>query len=115
MSQRRTTSRAIALGSSGLLLALALPATAATAGPGRACEHRDNDTYDELLECVTLDGVLEHERAFQKIADNSTDPVYPDSRAAGTEGYAASVDYVSGLLEEAGYQVSLDPDRKSVV
>ena len=109
MSQRRTTTRAIALGSSGLLLALALPATAATAGPGRACEHRDNDTYDELLECVTLDGVLEHERAFQKIADNSTDPVYPDSRAAGTEGYAASVDYVSGLLEEAGYQVSLDP------
>ncbi|HZH20409.1 MAG TPA: M28 family peptidase [Geodermatophilus sp.] len=109
MSQRRTTSRAIALGSSGLLLALALPATAATAGPGRGCEHRDNDTYDELLECVTLDGVLEHERAFQKIADNSTDPVYPDTRAAGTEGYAASVDYVSGLLEEAGYQVSLDP------
>jgi Zn-dependent M28 family amino/carboxypeptidase len=109
LSQRRTTSRAIALGSSGLLLALALPATAATAGPGRACEHRDNDTYDELLECVTLDGVLEHERAFQKIADNSTDPVYPDSRAAGTEGYAASVDYVSGLLEDAGYDVTTTP------
>ncbi len=90
-------------------MALALPATAATAGQGRECEYRDNDTYAELLECVTLDGVLEHERALQKIADNSTDPDYPDSRAAGTEGYAASVDYVSGLLEDAGYAVTTTP------
>ena len=109
MSQRRTTSRAIALGSSGLLLALALPATAASAAGGKECDDRNNDTYAKLLECVTLDGVLEHERAFQKIADNSTDPVYPDSRAAGTEGYAASVDYVSGLLEDAGYDVTTTP------
>ncbi|SDN84133.1 Zn-dependent amino-or carboxypeptidase, M28 family [Geodermatophilus sp. DSM 45219] len=109
MSQRRTTSRAIALGSSGLLLALALPATAASAAGGKGCDDRNNNTYAKLLECVTLDGVLEHERAFQKIADNSTDPVYPDSRAAGTEGYAASVDYVSELLEDAGYEVTKTP------
>lgn len=109
MSQRRTTSRAIALGSSGLLLALALPATAASAAGGKGCDDRNNNTYAKLLECVTLDGVLEHERAFQKIADNSTDPVYPDSRAAGTEGYAASVDYVSELLEDAGYDVTTTP------
>ncbi|WP_091376182.1 M28 family metallopeptidase [Geodermatophilus sp. DSM 45219] len=109
VSQRRTTSRAIALGSSGLLLALALPATAASAAGGKGCDDRNNNTYAKLLECVTLDGVLEHERAFQKIADNSTDPVYPDSRAAGTEGYAASVDYVSELLEDAGYEVTKTP------
>jgi Zn-dependent M28 family amino/carboxypeptidase len=108
-SARRTTSRAIALGGSGLLLTLALPATAATADPRHGCEHRDNDTYAELLGCVTLDGVLEHQRAFQKIADNSTDPVWPGSRAAGTEGYAASVEYVSGLLEDAGYDVTTTP------
>ncbi|TFV65959.1 UNVERIFIED_ORG: M20/M25/M40 family metallo-hydrolase [Bacillus sp. AZ43] len=47
--------------------------------------------------------------AFQKIADNSTDEVYPGSRAAGTDGYADSVEYVAGLLREAGYQVTLDP------
>ncbi|RBY86763.1 aminopeptidase [Blastococcus sp. TBT05-19] len=47
--------------------------------------------------------------AFQRIADESTDPVYPGSRAAGTEGYAASVEYVAGLLEGAGYTVTLDP------
>ncbi|TFV53237.1 M20/M25/M40 family metallo-hydrolase [Blastococcus sp. TF02A-35] len=47
--------------------------------------------------------------AFQRIADESTDPVYPGSRAAGTEGYADSVDYVAGLLRNAGYTVTLDP------
>jgi Zn-dependent M28 family amino/carboxypeptidase len=108
-SARRTTSRAIALGGSGLLIALALPATAATAAPGNACDNRNNNTYAKLLECVTLDGVLEHQRNLQKIADNSTDPVYPGTRAAGTTGYDASADYVAGLLREAGYEVTLDP------
>jgi Zn-dependent M28 family amino/carboxypeptidase len=108
-SARRTASRTIALTSSGVLLALALPATAATAAPGNACDNRSNNTYAKLLECVTLDGVLDHERAFQKISDNSTDPVYPNSRAAGTEGYADSVKYVSDLLKDAGYTVTLDP------
>jgi Zn-dependent M28 family amino/carboxypeptidase len=108
-SARRTASRTIALTSSGVLLALALPATAAAAAPGNACDNRSNNTYEKLLQCVTLDGVREHMEAFQKIADNSTDPVYPNSRAAGTEGYAQSVEYVKGLLEGAGYQVTLDP------
>jgi hypothetical protein len=60
-----------------LILAALLPATAAQAGPGEGCAHRVNNTYDKLLECVTLDGVREHQQALQKIADNSTDPVYP--------------------------------------
>jgi Zn-dependent M28 family amino/carboxypeptidase len=88
---------------------LALPATAATAAPGNACDNRSNNTYAKLLECMTREGVVEHMDAFQKIADNSGDPVYPNSRAAGTEGYADSVKYVSDLLEDAGYQVTLDP------
>ncbi|WP_089304743.1 M28 family peptidase [Geodermatophilus pulveris] len=109
VSRRQTTSRVIALGGSGLLLALALPVTAAGAAPGRGCDERTNNTYAKLLDCVTPDGVMEHQRAFQAIADASTDPVYPDSRAAGTQGYAASVDHVSGLLEEAGYDVTTAP------
>ena len=34
----------------------------------------------------------------------------PSTRAhgLGTQGYADSVDYVAGLLEDAGYQVTLD-------
>lgn len=114
MSERRTRSarttarRALALSTGGALVALALPATA-VAAPGNACEKRANNSYDKLLECVTLEGVQEHLAAFQEIADNSTDPDYPGSRAAGTDGYADSVEYVAGLLREAGYTVTLDP------
>ena len=92
------------------VLALALlPAQTASAAPAAACENRANITYQKLLDCVTLGGVREHQEALQKIADNSTDPVYPGTRAAGTDGYADSVDYVAGLLEDAGYEVTLDP------
>jgi len=107
--------RTLAVATGGLLLAAVMPATAAAAGGtgggggGNACENRNNDSYDGLLECVTLEGVQEHLEAFQKIADNSEDPVYPGTRAAGTEGYAASVKYVKGLLRDAGYEVTLDP------
>ncbi|MCA0146927.1 M28 family peptidase [Blastococcus sp. LR1] len=94
--------------SSGALLAMALPATMATAAPGNACDNRSNNSYDKLLQCVTTEGVLEHMQAFQRIAEESTDPVYPGSRASGTTGYQASVDYVAGLLEDAGYTVTLD-------
>ena len=92
------------------VLALALlPGQTASAAPAAACENRANITYQKLLDCVTLEGVREHQEALQKIADNSTDPVYPGTRAAGTDGYADSVDYVAGLLEDAGYEVTLDP------
>ena len=92
------------------VLALALlPAQTASAAPAAACENRANNTYQKLLDCVTLEGVREHQEALQKIADNSADPVYPGTRAAGTDGYADSVDYVAGLLEDAGYEVTLDP------
>ena len=92
-----------------LALAMLLPASAAVAAPVDACDQRANNTYQKLLECMTLEGVREHQAEFQKIADNSDDPVYPGTRAAGTEGYADSVDYVAGLLREAGYEVTLDP------
>jgi hypothetical protein len=100
----------LAVGSGALLVALMLPASGALAAPdGVACETQSNNTYEKLLECMTLEGVREHQAEFQKIADNSTDPVYPGTRAAGTTGYAASVDYVAGLLRDAGYDVTLDP------
>jgi Zn-dependent M28 family amino/carboxypeptidase len=58
---------------------------------------------------VTLEGVRAQQEQLQKIADSNDDPFYPGTRAAGTKGYADSVDYVAGLLEDAGYKVSLDP------
>ena len=92
----------------GLLVAMLLPAPTAVAAPGNACDTRANNTYQKLLDCMTLEGVREHQAALQKIADNSTDPVYPGTRAAGTDGYADSVEYVAGLRSRV---LSGDPSR----
>ncbi|MFW3171845.1 M28 family peptidase [Geodermatophilus sp. CPCC 206100] len=108
-TRRRTASRAVAVGTGGLLVALALPAQAAVADSGRPCEERDNATYQQLLDCVTLEGVRAHQERFQEIADQEQKSDYPGSRAAGTPGYAASVEYVAERLEEAGYEVSFSP------
>ena len=99
--------RLLWVGVAVLLLAALLPGQASA--QGNACENRNNNTYDKLLGCVTLEGVREHQAAFQAIADANDDPFYPGTRAAGTEGYANSVEYVAGLLEDAGYEVTLDP------
>jgi Zn-dependent M28 family amino/carboxypeptidase len=108
-SRKRMARRAVPVAVVGLLPAL-LTSAPATAGPaGHGCDDRSNNTYSKLLDCMTLDGVREHQAALQKIADNNTDPFYPGTRAAGTQGYADSVEYVAGLLRYAGYEVTLDP------
>ncbi|GIE31753.1 aminopeptidase [Actinoplanes italicus] len=110
---RRRSLRALGTAAIATVLTVA-PATAATAGGhghghGDRCAKQANDTYAEVLKCVTLDDVLGHLKNLQKIADRNNDPYYPGSRAAGTKGYADSVKYVSGLLKKAGYRVTLDP------
>jgi hypothetical protein len=57
---------------------------------------------------VTLEGVREHQAQFQKIAANDDDPFYPGDPSCGHPGLRDSVDYVAGLLKDAGYQVTLD-------
>jgi Zn-dependent M28 family amino/carboxypeptidase len=57
----------------------------------------------DLRRGVTLDGILEHERAFQDIAIAND-----GNRAATFPGYDASVEYVSNRLRRAGYNVTLD-------
>ena len=76
-------------------------ATTALAGP-EACDTRSNNTFKKLLECVTLGGVREHQAAFQAIADANG-----GTRASGTPGYDASVDYVVERMGAAGYNVTL--------
>jgi Zn-dependent M28 family amino/carboxypeptidase len=87
------------------------PGKGPSAKPGKsaACGARNNNTYQKLLGCISADGVMKHERAFQDIADDSQDENYPGSRAAGTEGYDASARYVANQLRRAGWKVSLDP------
>jgi Zn-dependent M28 family amino/carboxypeptidase len=106
---RRAASRAVAAGTCGLLVALMLPTTAAAAATDGGCENRNNNTYEKLLECMTLEGVREHQQALQDIALKNDDPNYPGTRADGTEGYDQSVEYVVGLLEQAGYEVTRQP------
>jgi Zn-dependent M28 family amino/carboxypeptidase len=71
------------------------------AGPA-SCETRVNNTHAKLLECVTLEGVREHQWAFQEIANDNG-----GTRASGTPGYEESVDYVVERMTAAGYNVSL--------
>jgi Zn-dependent M28 family amino/carboxypeptidase len=86
-----------------LCAAVLLPASPAAAGNDQACESRSNNTYRKALECVTLEGVREHQAAFQAIADANG-----GTRAAGTPGYTGSVEYVVDRLEAAGWDVTLN-------
>jgi Zn-dependent M28 family amino/carboxypeptidase len=108
-SARRAWLRGLLAGLAVLVVAALLPGLATAAAPAKACEKRANNTYNKLLGCVTLEGVREHQAAFQAIADANDDPFYPGTRAAGTEGYDESAEYVAGLLRDAGYEVTLDP------
>ncbi|PJJ58263.1 PA domain-containing protein [Mumia flava] len=87
----RRSLRAIGAGAATAALVGAVLATPpASAAP-------NNNSVKKLTKAVTPEGVLEHLEAFQDIADANGD------RAAGRPGYDASVDYVVGQLEGAGY------------
>lgn len=101
-SARRIIAVAAALGVAGVGLSLA--PTTAQAGSAQIADRgcgRTNDSVRKLLECVTLEGVLEHQEAFAEIAD-----AHDGNRSAGTPGYDASVDYVEERLTRAGYVVT---------
>ena len=74
--------RRAALAAILVLLATLFPA-AVSGGPGgppvspALCDARPNDTFKKLLECVTLEGVREHQAALQEIADDNEGPASP--------------------------------------
>jgi Zn-dependent M28 family amino/carboxypeptidase len=91
-------------------MSFALVASAVVVAPVRAappspliCDARVNDNQKKLLECVTLEGVREHQAALQAIA-NANGGI----RAAGTPGYDQSVQYVVEKMTAAGYDVTLN-------
>ncbi|CCG01743.1 M28 family metallopeptidase [Blastococcus saxobsidens] len=95
-------SRLVAASAAGMLALAGSVATsfpAGAAGPG--CDSRNDNTVAKLLECVTLDGTMDHLKAFQAVADANG-----GTRASGTPGYDASADYVQARLEAAGYAVT---------
>ncbi len=84
------------------IVAAVTPGVASAGSP--SCDSRVNNNINKLLECVTVEGVRQHQAAFQAAADASG-----GTRAAGFAGYDASVAYVTETLEAAGYDVELDP------
>ncbi|MCP2342488.1 M28 family peptidase [Actinomadura rupiterrae] len=79
-------------------------------GPsGQGCAHRVNDTPEKLVECVRTEDLWRHMKAFQAIADANPGPDGHASRNSGEPGYKASVDYVAGLMRQAGYDVTVQP------
>ncbi|MGJ9423907.1 M28 family peptidase [Aeromicrobium sp. CF3.5] len=54
----------------------------------------------KLEQAVTVNGMLQHLREFQVIANNNG-----GNRASGLPGYEASADYVARTLRQAGYTV----------
>ncbi|MGH2981883.1 MAG: aminopeptidase, partial [Solirubrobacterales bacterium] len=63
----------------------------------------DRINTKKLRKGVTVDRILQHERALQQIALAND-----GNRAATTPGYDASVQYVISRLSQAGYRVRLD-------
>ena len=78
-----------------LLVAFGVVGTAAMAIP------TPTDTT-ALRNAVSVERIIKHERAFQKIADSNG-----GTRVTGTQGYDASADYVAGKLKAAGYNVTV--------
>jgi Zn-dependent M28 family amino/carboxypeptidase len=90
--------------SGAALVGLLIPTTAQAEPGTQTCERRNNNQYDKLLDCVTLEGVREHQAAFQAIADANG-----GTRADQTPGYEASVDYVEQTMLAAGWEVERVP------
>jgi Zn-dependent M28 family amino/carboxypeptidase len=78
----------------GAVTATALALGTVTAATASGPDPRSTESFRDA---VSIQKISTHLEAFQAIADEHGD------RAAGRSGYQASVDYVVGQLEEAGY------------
>jgi Zn-dependent M28 family amino/carboxypeptidase len=79
--------------------AVALLATAVLLAPAAGAVDRINTS--NLRQGVTAGGILEHMRAFQRLANANG-----GNRAAATTGYDASLAYVERRMTRAGYDVT---------
>jgi Zn-dependent M28 family amino/carboxypeptidase len=83
------------------LVLLVSVVAAAGADPAAADDIRESQGFRRA---VTVDGIREHQLALQQIADANG-----GTRAVGTPGFDASVDYIVAKATAAGYKVTLDP------
>src|SRR5690349_20661078 len=90
-----------------LTVALAASSPAVGEPSPTGCANRVNDSPDTLLPCIRTDDLWRHMQAFQAIADANPGPDGHASRNSGEPGYKASVDYVANLMQQAGYDVTI--------
>ena len=81
-----------------LLLAVAAVVFLAASAPAAAVDS------SRLRADVTVDRIMHHLARLQQIADQND-----GTRASGLPGFAASEQYVAGLLEDEGYIVTVQP------
>jgi Zn-dependent M28 family amino/carboxypeptidase len=81
-------------------LVLALVLALVSAVPAAAAPNNNNSK--KLREAVTVEGILEHERALQAAADGAG-----GNRLSGTPGYDATVEHVVDRATAAGYDVDV--------
>jgi Zn-dependent M28 family amino/carboxypeptidase len=81
----------------------------ASASKKVACSDQVNDTAAKLLPCITKDDLKQHMEAFESIAIANPGPDGHPSRNSGEPGYWASVQYVANLMQQAGYNVTIQP------
>lgn len=89
MKQRRPSSRTVA--ALGIVASL-------VAAPSASAQVEQVDTA-RLRAGVTVNGILQHERALMRIAAATG-----GNRSAGSAGYDASLAYVKRRLQRAGYR-----------
>ena len=106
----RLKSRRVGVWVTVLCLAVGLVLFAA-AGAGAItpaeCDAQVNNTPSKLLPCIQTDELMAHMQAFQAIADANPGPDGMPSRNSGEPGYKASADYVKKVMEDAGYNVTI--------
>ncbi len=91
--------RSLALLAGVLLALLGLLAPPLADAQTESSRHDRIDSARDLREAVEVDGIVDHLEALQEIADEND-----GTRASGTPGYEASVDYVVRKLRRAGYR-----------
>jgi Zn-dependent M28 family amino/carboxypeptidase len=91
--------RAIAATAALIVTGALIAASPALAHKQRA-SGLDNVDTSKLTKAVTVNGIMQHERALQSIA-NAND----GTRASGLPGHVASADYVARTMRNAGYTV----------
>ena len=96
MTPHRTLARRTLASALGIALLGAGIAPVAAGTP-----NSNNNTSKKLRAAVSAEGVMGHERALQKIADE-----HGDTRVSGTLGYDESAEYAMDVFRAAGFQVT---------